>query len=377
MNAPMVVMLVDDEASARLTAIAALDGAEYEFHQCDDGPSLLNALELVSPELILLDVEMPGMDGIATCRALREAGYDGVHVIFVSAHDDLPTRLAAYDAGGNDFVVKPYKLDELKRKAHIAFKQASLHRQLGAQALSAHKTAFTAMSSMAEMGCVMDFLRDSAACSVPVALAERLFEALRHYGLACLVKLQYQAEWHYFSSQGECTPIECSIVEHSALLERIFQFHDRMVVNYPAVTLLVSGLPINEPERIGRLRDHLAVMAEGLQIRLQTLDAERVKAMQSRGITFALNDLVQALEDIERNKATCRLRAEVINSNYLHQLTEAFSYLGLSDDQEAKLTRMAQCAYKELAELRDVDSEISNQVRKVVGRLRTLVGGGQ
>ncbi|MBV5333423.1 response regulator, partial [bacterium] len=72
-----------------------LDDARYSIQEFVDGPSLLAAMS-DPPDLILLDIEMPGMNGLSACRALRQQGYDQVQVIFVSGRDDMESRLAAY-----------------------------------------------------------------------------------------------------------------------------------------------------------------------------------------------------------------------------------------------------------------------------------------
>jgi len=112
-------------------------------------------------DLILLDIEMPGMDGISTCRHLFGEGLDQTLVIFVSGHDDLEQRLAAYEAGGSDFIVKPYAPQELVRKVQLAGELRRQRADLANQASYARETAFTAMAagttSTAETGRECEF----------------------------------------------------------------------------------------------------------------------------------------------------------------------------------------------------------------------------
>lgn len=233
---PFNVYVVDDDPVARMTACSILAPHEYAGWELADAPALLAALQApgaTMPDLVLLDVEMPGMDGIEACRRLRASGNDSVQVMFVSSHDDLQTRLAAYDAGGNDFIVKPYELDGLACKIGVARQSAGRGRELGAQMQYAQSTAFIAMSSMAEMGSLLDFLRNSFACRSPADLAQRLCDCLQQFGLDGLVELRYNDGRLRMSSRGECSPLELNILEHAGTLERIFQFSNRLTVNYP------------------------------------------------------------------------------------------------------------------------------------------------
>jgi hypothetical protein len=156
-------------------------------------------------------------------------------------------------------------------------------------------------------------------------------------------------------------------------MERIFQFHDRLTINYPAITLLVHPLPIDDPDKQGRLRDHLAILVEGANTRLQALETERIQASQALGITQALASLARTIEEIDHNQAALRLRAMEIDANYLKDLVNAFVSLGLSEDQENMLADMAQYTHMELAELRDMDGTASDQLRNVVKQLHHLI----
>lgn len=376
---PFQIFIVDDEPTARLTARAALADADdhLALHEFPDAAALLDSLndfDSPSPDLILLDIEMPDMDGIEACRRLRAAGNDTAQVIFISSHNDLETRLLAYDAGGNDYIVKPFELAELARKVEVARQYAVRRRELGAQMQYAQQTAFTAMSSMSEMGIVLEFLRNSFACDTPAALAARLFDALRQYDLNGLAKLRGNGEWQCFSSKGECTPLESSILEHAGTMDRIFQFRDRLTINYPYITLIFHPLPLADPERVGRLRDHLAVLAEGADAHLQALEVALRQRAQASGIGEAVIALSATLGEVDRLQAEHRLRAAAIDEAYLTDLVAAFVHLGLSEDQERALADMAQHTHQQLAELRDESSDVADRLRDVARKLNRLVG---
>lgn len=371
------ILVVDDDATARMTAGSVLESSDHAVREFPDAASLLAALEdfdATAPDLILLDVEMPGMNGIEACRRLRAAGNDAVQVMFVSSHDDLETRLAAYDAGGNDYIVKPYELDELARKISVARQCATRRHELGARAQYAQKTAFTAMSSMGEMGSLLDFLRNSFACNTPADLAKRLFDSLQQFGLDGLVELRCTDGRLRFSSRGECSQLESGILEHAATMERIFQFSNRLTINYLGVTLIAHPLPLDDPDRVGRLRDHLAILAEGADARLQAMEVSRQQQIQASGIGEAVAELTATLNEIDREQAAHRVRAAEIDEAYLEELVAAFVHLGLSEDQERTLADMAQQTHQQLTGLRDENSSVGDHLRDVARKLNRLVG---
>jgi len=114
-----VVVAVDDVIDNLDLLKRILTPLGYSFYGCSDGQSLLSLLPLVQPDLILLDVEMPVLNGFDLCRTLRQRR-ETAHtpVLFVTgrnSHADLQHAIAL---GGNDFVVKPY--DPIKLRARIA-----------------------------------------------------------------------------------------------------------------------------------------------------------------------------------------------------------------------------------------------------------------
>lgn len=102
------VFLVDDGAS-NLAAGRALLAPAYRVFTCASAERMFRALERATPDLILLDVEMPGMDGMEALRRLKsDARSAGIPVIFVSARDDEESRAAGLSLGAADYVARPF-----------------------------------------------------------------------------------------------------------------------------------------------------------------------------------------------------------------------------------------------------------------------------
>jgi len=112
-----VILIVDDRASARATLIDALEAEGYELHEAGGGPEALEKAAALMPDVILLDVMMPGMDGLEVCRRLRAApDLAEVPVLMVTALEDRGSRLHGLDAGADDFISKPFDRAELRAR---------------------------------------------------------------------------------------------------------------------------------------------------------------------------------------------------------------------------------------------------------------------
>ena len=108
----MRVLVVDDDRAVRESLRRSLVFNGYEVDLATDGSDALKRLAVQSADAIVLDVMMPNLDGLATCRALRAAG-DDVAVLMLTARDAVADRVAGLDAGADDYLPKPFALEEL------------------------------------------------------------------------------------------------------------------------------------------------------------------------------------------------------------------------------------------------------------------------
>ncbi len=117
MSEPATILIVDDIAANREILRELLERQAYRLVEAADGPTALRLAAETQPDLVLLDVMMPGMDGFAVCRRLRaDPGLAEVPVMMVTALDDQASRLAGIEAGADDFITKPYNLAELRAR---------------------------------------------------------------------------------------------------------------------------------------------------------------------------------------------------------------------------------------------------------------------
>ena len=113
------ILVVDDEPLNRAMFRDLLND-RYTLRTASSGEEALTILPAFEPDLILLDIMLPGMDGYATCRAIRsEPRHSFTKIVLVSVKRNLQERLKGYDAGADDFLAKPFDFDELSHKVRI------------------------------------------------------------------------------------------------------------------------------------------------------------------------------------------------------------------------------------------------------------------
>jgi two-component system response regulator MprA len=106
------ILLVDDDLAVLRGLHRALSLEDYEVIQAADGETALEAAATRAPDLVVLDVMLPGVDGMTVCRALRDEA-PSLPVLMLTARDTVPARVAGLDAGADDYLVKPFATEEL------------------------------------------------------------------------------------------------------------------------------------------------------------------------------------------------------------------------------------------------------------------------
>jgi two-component system OmpR family response regulator len=117
------ILVVDDEESLTDLVSSALRFAGYTVRCEDNGYDALRSVKEQSPDLIVLDVNMPEMDGFEVCRRLRRDGIM-VPVIFLTARDDIDDKRVGFRQGGDDYLTKPFSLEELGLRIEALLRRA-------------------------------------------------------------------------------------------------------------------------------------------------------------------------------------------------------------------------------------------------------------
>ncbi|HWH45769.1 MAG TPA: response regulator transcription factor [Thermoleophilaceae bacterium] len=119
----MRVLVVDDEPAVRTALERALRLDGYDVELAADGREALERLPTVAPDAVVLDVLMPFLDGLGVCRRLR-ADNDRTPVLMLTARDAVADRVEGLDAGADDYLVKPFALDELLARLRALLRRA-------------------------------------------------------------------------------------------------------------------------------------------------------------------------------------------------------------------------------------------------------------
>jgi CheY-like chemotaxis protein len=344
---PTTILVVDD-GPENLTLVCELLAPRYAVKAALSGERALRlAADGPPPDLILLDVMMPEMDGYETCRRLREGPAGNTPIIFLSALSAIDERMQGYASGGDDYLCKPFDPPELLAKIERQLQAVALRRRLAQQLDEVTDAVLSSADMAGELGVVLDFQRHLPACADVPALAQALFDALAAFGLDACLRFTTRAGSTSLNGRGPCSALERSILDHIQAQggrPRIQPFGQHSSFHFGSVLLFVRNLPMSrgaemdaaESDHHGRAIDNLALLLEGACARVAAFDSEiAVRDLQAiRRLVGVTGDTLADLST--RNRAQTE-EVQRLLERLVEDVEGSFISLGLNDVQEEYL----------------------------------------
>lgn len=344
------ILLVDDTKDGRLLLKMMLED-DYKISEVDSGKACLAAIDKEVPDLLILDVEMPGMNGHEVCAKLRQQqSTQFLPIIFVSALDSIEERLEGFEVGGDEYLIKPVNEDELLNKIALIMQQQKEIAQVNQRAHDASHMAMEALTVSGELGQIINFVKEVQLIDTVEEVGHAVLRIAEQFCLHSSVMLTTDRQQFVGCMRDS---LEASLLKQVAKSsERIFSVGIRTVVKNDHIVLLIKDMPLDDENRYGRLKDHLAVLMDLANGHLMTLEARSIVIKQRR--TF-LNEVIAVAEDqIVKTSAVLnkhQQQSQQIMQTMLSDLEAILFSLGLDEDQENKLMELADKASLTLADL--------------------------
>jgi CheY-like chemotaxis protein len=367
------ILVVDDVPSDLHMAVSCLKH-DYQVIAATKGSDAIDLLNKSKVDVVLLDVTMPDMDGYQVCVEIRKTNQQQ-QIIFLSANDGLDEILKGYDAGGNDYITKPFLPEILLSKITKAVEFTENVERLESEKDNASTAFMTAITSMGDLGGVINFLRSSFKVSQSHELANLFLEALANYDLSGCIQLRSEYGIQNFTNNDDVTPLEKELLSRiSNMPDRFVENGRRMFINYPNVSLLIKNMPVDDEVKMGRLRDTLAILSEGTNEKQISIEKDQTMiAMLELSSKTNLNILRETQEGLSFIKT---VHEELKHSNLslmdstVDSIQSTFINLGLTDQQEVALSRMLQNSLNEAKRLFNESAELEEQIGSILYKLK-------
>jgi len=367
------IFVVDDDLPSRLM-LRSIFSDEYEVELFDSAETCLARLEHAKPGLLLLNLGLPGMDGLAMCRLLKsEPTTAHIPVIIISRRDDTETRLTWYDAGGEDFVLKPYAIDEVRRKVDIVRKAVSNAAALRQKIEASQTLAAELTANLGAYTAVIGFIQNLNTCNSNEEIAEAILGVLRTYQLEGAVQIRGIDEDITLSEDGCNRPLEISMIESIRSLDRIVEFKRRFACNFESVTLLIKNMPLDDSGLCKRIRDNLLIVTECANAHIQAKQY-KTRDFQSKEIASAALDALQSvIVNFHARYSQARSQSSLQTRDLLEELARTFASLGLSDAQEARIDEIVRTRTEQMTTIYDFSDEIYSSLSAVARQFAEIL----
>jgi len=370
---PNSILIVDDDKFIQKVLTKFLQD-DYKIDIVNNGEEALEYVKTKKPSIILLDVEMPGQNGYEVCDTLKQnPDTKGIPVIFLSGKSSIRERMLGFEVGGDDYLVKPCSKELLLAKLAILSEYIEQHDQLKTNITQATKTTLEAMSSSAELGKIVRFIKRSYQISTIDNLASELNQVLRELDLNTSVMFIHQNTHHFYSTHKEIVaPLEQELITMMHEGNRITDFGCRTQINYPQVSLLIKNMPLEDRNRYGRIKDGIPFLLEAIDAKLKIISAEQAFKKQNE----ALSKVVGAVQTTLGNVSHLFSNNQKDVSNVMTQLNVDLSLqlnnLGLEEDQEKFILDRVEESSEKLRETMTKGGNIQASLEKVATLLEKI-----
>jgi len=355
------ILVVDDSTENR-TLLKLLLEDDYIIGEADSGEACLVLVERDNPDLILLDVNMPGLNGYQVCEELRKkTETEDLPIIFVSGLDSAEERLAGFEAGGDEYLIKPVDGADLLKKVEANLKGYRQKQKDHEESNDAMNIAMEAMTVSSELGQIIEFVKSGSKMQSRQAIGEAMLKIAQEFQLNASVMVK--GEEPIFIGCDPSSTEARFLIKASESSERMFSLGIRFVLRDPHIVMLIKDLPTEDENKTGRLKDHLAVLMDIADGYLVTVNAQHAVKHQRKEFLKQIIDLAEEQIEQTSNKINSHGKSSsALLQHMVSNLEEMLFSLGLEEDQEKKLMGLADQTSNELEDLnqstKDLDKEL-------------------
>lgn len=368
------ILVVDDNA-INVELITQVVQKNFAVEVARSGQACLEYLADNQPDLILMDVDMPGLNGYETCRRLKNtAETHDIPVMFVSAYDSVEERIAGYEAGGVDYIGKPFFPEELLSKVQLLISHVQQRQTLLAEATYARSTAMTAMTSTGELGSVLNFFRACFASRDSQRIASNIIETMHDYGLKCSVQIRGPRGAITWGESGAIlNALEIELHEKLSATGKIVDFGPRTLISFGEVSLLIKNMPVADADRYGRIKDNVALIVEGAQACVRGMQAEATVGQQQDALRRLLDDTSIALQHMKQLQITQKKQSLGIMDELTSNVEKSLHYLALNEQQEYTLLSAIDAASKKSLALYDAGGALEDEMELLIRNMKSAL----
>ncbi len=373
MNSQPTMLVVEDDPKNQ-KIIQQIFSDKYTIVPYLNGEDAVAQYQQQQPDIILLDIMLPGIDGYEVCKNIKADGeFHNTPIVMLSAKTSLDDRLKGYEVGADDYFTKPFDHDELVAKLDKLISYKHSLTNLNQKASEASNIAMQAMTTSSELGQILQFMQSSFNLKTLEEVSQAIFQLTENFGLKVCIQIQDDENEDFTAcDSGVVTPLEESILNQARVKGRIFDFRNRTIINYPHISMLIKNMPLDEPERYGLIKDNICFLIEAAEARVKNLFMQKAVDRQRNSILKILQQTTHYMETMSNSFNDLRKSQAGIIDRMMSDIEDLIPKLGLELSQEEALIAITQGTINKTTELFNKGLKLNEEFAQTLKQLEQI-----
>jgi len=233
------ILSIDDEEISQSIVEEFLKNEPYEVSFASSGHEALTKLKDHKPDLILLDIKMPDMDGLEVCEQIKnKLHYHDIPIVFLSGLSSAEERVAGYNAGGVDYITKPYEANELLSKIKNTLLNDQLAKERNKIDVEFAHSVTDLMNSQYQLEIILNFIKDNIRVNQLDLLAKQVRQCINSMGFTSTMHFHDNNEEMTYFHDDVAHPLEASIIKDNINAGHYVSINENCLININNVSIL-------------------------------------------------------------------------------------------------------------------------------------------
>ena len=359
------ILVVDDDKFISRQVIESITSFEWiSAATVADGVRIVRK---ANPDIVLHDYTLPDGTAVDGCTRIREISQ--VPILIISSQDKLDNRLAAYNAGASDYILKPLVSTELRMKIEFHLKMRD-EIQINQQKLTdARKAAMEAVTNVGQLGILLKFMQAIENNEAPEAMSQAILTTLSEFHLSSAIQVRTRETVIDLNSTQVENPLESEIFRQLGDQPPIVDFGNRTIFNNGGVSILVKNMPQDDPEKCAKLKENVGFLCEAADARLQHMLNEIHFSKQTQSISKVLSRTQVVLGEIQKRHEEMMLAASNVLTSTQQDVEDTLYTLDLTEEQEMKLHSLVNKGIERALEMFTDDAGVARYLKFLASEL--------
>lgn len=367
MQLPSILIIESDATNIEL--LEGMLEEEFTVHPLSPADTQIETLKQYDPDAVILNPQDNKLNVQEVCSTLK-ARNPKAYILFLDEEESLERQVDAFDAGCDDYIVKPFNPIELYHKIKTNIANVSQAAQLVDQANQARNMAFNMMEANSELGTILRFIEQVIATKDYDDLGTALMDAGENFGIYLAIQLRT----HVGNLNFKCSPESdiAKLLSVATLDGKIIENGRRLILSREHVAFFATKLP-SDPEKYGRLKDNLALLLNAAEAKMTSLIVELSQEEERDALlSEVIAKVVSSMQTIQTHYEDHETDIRDIAQEFKDHLESVLMAIDLDEKQEEALVNSIEAFLVRMMDTEETKSLIQQSFQSLLIDLKRI-----